>query len=57
MTVTKPNTIYPTYKSLDEVVEMANCLLPIKGKNELYNILMVYHNTLLSLINKENQPK
>lgn len=57
MTDTKPNTIYPTYKSLDEVVEMANCLLPIKGKNQLYAIIMTYHNTLLSLINKENQPK
>ena len=44
---TKTMSLYPTLESTQEVVELANSKLPITCKNEMYSILMTYHNTLL----------
>lgn len=50
----KSMSLYPTLRNLDEVVALANSKIPIGNKNEVYAILMTYHNTLLKVIN-ENQ--
>lgn len=47
--------IFPTAGSLQEVLELGESKLPIKNKNDLVSILMIYHNTLLSqLQNQQN---
>ena len=42
-----PMSLFPTLGSVQEVVELANSKLPVIQQNELYSLLMVYHNTLL----------
>ena len=42
-----PLPIYPTLGSLQEVVDLADSKHPISSKNELFALLMTYHNTLL----------
>lgn len=44
----KRNSVYPTMPSLDTVILKAYSELPITDKNQLYAIIMVYHNTLLA---------
>lgn len=44
----KRNSIYPTMPSLDTVILKAYSELPITDKNQLYAIIMTYHNTLLA---------
>jgi hypothetical protein len=39
--------LFPTLGSLKEVVDLANSMLPITSKNEMFSLLMTYHNTLL----------
>ena len=39
--------VFPSLDSLIEVVELGNSKLPITSKNDLFILLMVYHNTLL----------
>lgn len=48
-----PMTVFPTLGSLNEVVELGESKLPIKDKNELFSLLMTYHNTLLKIQTKE----
>lgn len=36
--------------SLEEVIDYADSKLPISCKNELYSLLMTYHNTLLKVV-------
>ena len=43
-----PMTLFPVAGSLQEAVELASSKLPITDKNELFSLLMIYHNTLLS---------
>lgn len=50
----KPNPVYPTMPSLDTVILKAYSELPITDKNQLYAIIMVYHNTLLEQLKEEN---
>lgn len=50
----KPNPIYPTMPSLDTVILKAYSELPITDKNQLYAIIMVYHNTLLNQLKEES---
>lgn len=45
-----PMPLFPTLGSLQEVVDFSESKLPIKDKNELFSLLMVYHNTLLKEI-------
>lgn len=43
-----PMTVFPTLGSLQDVVDLANSKLPITDQNEMFSLLMTYHNTLLS---------
>ena len=51
---TKRNSIYPTMPSLDTVILKAYSELPITDKNQLYAIIMTYHNTLLNQLKEES---
>lgn len=42
-----PQTIYPEKDTLDEAAEFILDQLPITDPNEMYALLMTYHNTLL----------
>ncbi len=46
-----PMPLYPAMRSLQEVVDLADSKRPIITKNELFSILMTYHNTLLKVCN------
>ena len=48
-----PMDLFPTMGSLQEVVDYGESKLPITNKNELYSLLMIYHNTLLKRLNGE----
>lgn len=51
-----PMNIYPTLGSVQEVVELANSKLPVVSQNEMYALLMTYHNSLLKVLHDtENQ--
>lgn len=59
MTVTQPAALravpmglFPTFDSLQAVVSYADSRLPLAHKNEVYGLLMVYHNTLLKQLEK-----
>ena len=42
-----PMSLFPTMGSLQEVVELAESKMPITNRNEMFSLLMIYHNTLL----------
>lgn len=44
-----PMGVFPTLGSLQEVVDFAESKLPITDKNDLFALLMTYHNTLLKV--------
>lgn len=48
----KPQGLFPTMGSLQEVIDLGESKLPITNKNELLSLLMAYHNTLLSQLSK-----
>jgi hypothetical protein len=39
--------LFPTLTSLQQVIDMANSQLPITTPNQMFSLLMVYHNSLL----------
>jgi hypothetical protein len=41
--------LFPTMGSLQEVIDFADSKLPITDKNDLFTLLMTYHNTLLKV--------
>ena len=43
-----PMNVYPTLGSLQEVVDLAESKVPVLSHNEMYSLLMTYHNTLLA---------
>jgi hypothetical protein len=45
-----PMALFPTLGSLQEVVDFSESKLPITDKNELFSLLMTYHNTLLKQV-------
>ena len=45
---TKPMNLFPTMNNCDEVIQLAKSRLPLKSINEVYSLLMIYHNTLLN---------
>ena len=45
-----PMTLFPTLGSLEEVVEYADSKVPVGSRNELFCLLMIYHNTLLKIV-------
>ena len=44
-----PMGLFPTMGSLQEVIDFADSKLPIMDKNDLFSLLMTYHNTLLKV--------
>lgn len=46
-------SLFPTFSSLEEVLELAESQLPIVNKNDLHALLMSYHNTLLHTIKEK----
>ena len=52
---TVPMTVFPTLDSLDDVVTLAQSKAPVISKNEVYSLLMTYHNTLLKQLEDEYQ--
>ena len=42
--------LFPTAGSLQEVVDLAESKLPITTQNDVFCLLMTYHNTILKLI-------
>jgi len=50
-----PMGLFPTMGSLQEVVDFAESKLPITHKNELTSLLMIWQNTLLSVIRVQQQ--
>ena len=47
-----PRGVFPTMDSLQEVVDYAESKLPVTSKNEMTTLLMLYHNTLLKVLNE-----
>lgn len=47
-----PMALFPTFGSLQEVVDFANSKLPVTDQNELFSLLMAYHNTLLKQLSE-----
>lgn len=45
-----PMALFPTFQSLQDVVDYADSKLPITSKNEVCSLLAVYHNTLLKVL-------
>jgi len=45
-----PMGLFPTLGSLQEVVDLADSKLPITDKNDMFSLLMTYHNTLLKVL-------
>lgn len=52
-----PKPLYPTMSSVEDVQKWAASLLPIKDKNELTAVLMIYHNTILKEIKAHGLPE
>lgn len=51
----EPMNLFPTMGSLREVVDLADSKRPISCKNELFGLLMTYHNTLLKVSHAKQQ--
>lgn len=49
-----PQSLFPTMGSLGEVIALAESKLPVTNNNELYSLLMTYHNTLLQELMRKN---
>ncbi len=49
-------SLFPTMDSLNDVVALAESKTPVVSKNEMYALLMTYHNTLLSELRKTKEP-
>ena len=47
-----PMGLFPTFDSLQAVVSYADSRLPLAHKNEIYSLLMIYHNSLLKTLEK-----
>ena len=44
-------SLFPSMGSLQDVVDFAKSKLPITNENDLFSLLMTYHNTLLEANN------
>ncbi len=49
--------MYPVLDNLESVVEMGNSQLPVETPNQLMAILMVYHNTMVKIMEEEKNDK
>lgn len=50
----KNQNLYTTKNNINEVVEILYKTLPSSRFNEVFTILMIYHNTLLSQLKRES---
>jgi hypothetical protein len=48
-----PMNLFPTFGSLRDVVDYAYSTLPVGSENDVFSLLMTYHNTLLAELNKD----
>ena len=48
-----PLRLYPTMESLADAIEYAKSTIPEEHWNNMATAMMIYHNTLLSEIKKE----
>ena len=46
-------SLYPTHNSFDQVIAAALSAVPVTGTNDMYALLMQYHNTLLQELHDE----
>ena len=53
----KPQGLFPTMGSLQEVIDLGESKLPIASKNELLSLLMAYHNSLLKALSDAENKK
>lgn len=49
-----PMALFPTAGTLREVVDLGESRLPITNQNDLFSLLMTYHNTLLKTIQEQS---
>lgn len=49
-----PMAVFPTYGSLQEVIDTAVADLPITSKNELVALFAIYHNTILNQLGMQD---
>ncbi len=47
--------LFPRKNSLDDVIIFAHSKLPITDKNKLTTLLMLYHNTLLHVLEQDKK--
>lgn len=47
------NPVFPTLNNIDEVIELAKSKVPINEQNAVVSLLMTYHNTLITQLNKK----
>ena len=45
-----PMALFPAMNSLQEAVTYADSKVPVISHNEMFSLLMTYHNTLLKVI-------
>ena len=45
-----PMALYPTMDSLNEAVQYIESQVPVDSSNQMYSLLMIYHNTLLKAV-------
>ena len=46
-------TLFPVCESLEEARAYAEARIPLEHKNDVFSVLMVYHNTLINQLEKE----
>ena len=49
--------LFPTLDSLQEAVNLAESKVPVVSRNEMYSLLMTYHNSLLKALDDEEKKK
>lgn len=47
-----PMSVFPTAHTLNEAIENMRSIIPENQWNDVYASLMVYHNTLLKVLNE-----
>ena len=55
MSEVTPMSLFPTMNSLQEVMDLGMSKMPVNQWNEMHSLLCIYHNTLLKVINNEEQ--
>ena len=48
-----PMVLFPTMGGLQEVIDYSDSKLPIVNRNDLYSLLIIYHNTLLKTLSEQ----